>query len=139
MSTPSLTTTSVATESVCPPSDTIIGWVVYHKVLDEFNVFGRVFLQNLQAFCTLKLAKGAEKSSFSFFYSCPTSKGGMQNGICTRYITCFCTIGADLYYMYVHTYASSRCLLTKISASELGRKFVKSAFVGCWVLRLFFI
>ena len=38
--------------------------------------------------------------------------------------TCFCTYGADLYVQSAHS--------NKISASELGRKFIKSA-LRCWL------
>ena len=62
--------------------------------------------------------------------SFPTTNGGMQNGssveICARCIHVFAHL-APIYML-------SRCLLTKISASELSRKFIKSALLAGYVL-----
>ena len=61
-------------------------------------------------------------SPLIFFSSSPTTKGGVQNGSCSRNIymlhTSFFTFDADLYAQSV--------LTNKISASELTRKLIKS-------------
>ena len=64
----------------------------------------------------------------------PTSNGGRQNGssvgISTHCMHVFCTFGARLV-------CSSRCLVTKISASELSRKLIKGALlVGYYTVAL---
>ncbi len=60
-----------------------------------------------------------DKTCISLHLAIPTTKGGMQYGIYTHCIHVFCTFGADLYPQSV--------LIDKMSASELSRKFVKSA------------
>ncbi len=65
---------------------------------------------------------------------CPATKGGMQNessvGLCTRCMHAFARL--------VPICKLSRCLLTKISASELRRKFIKSVLlVGHFFSKVF--
>ena len=55
----------------------------------------------------------------------PTTNSGMQNGslvgiLCTHSMHVFCTFGANLY---------AQSVLNKISALELSRKFIKSAWL----------
>ena len=60
----------------------------------------------------------------------PTSNGGMQNessvGICTRRMHVFARLAPIC--------MPSRCLVTKISASELSQKFVKCALLGLCIV-----
>ncbi len=65
----------------------------------------------------------------------PTTKGGMQNGKVSRNVYTmharFCTFGADAH--------AQSMLISKVSASELSRKFIKSALlvgVAVWVVLL---
>ena len=65
-----------------------------------------------------------KKSFQSFFYFVgPTTNGGTQNGsrvgICTRWVHVFALLASICML--------SRCLLNRISASEISPKFIKSA------------
>ncbi len=73
-----------------------------------------------------------EKSSLNFTcftkITYPTTNGrmlsGSSAGLCAHCVSIFCTFGANFYAQSV--------LISKISASEISRKFIKSAIVG-WV------
>ncbi len=64
---------------------------------------------------------------------CPTSNGGMQSGssvgMCPRCVHVFGMLGTNL--------PAQSVLSNEISASELRRKFAKSALLVGWLLLLF--
>ena len=112
-------------------------WRPTHLASSDIRVLFSCCAEDVPQRVNARLVSCAECWSGFFFLaklSFPTTNGGVQNGrsvgTCTRCTHVFCTFWQRICML-------SRCSVTKISASELRRKFIKSALLVGFFFFLF--